>query len=172
MGASRVCDTQQVALEASEFAAVSAGRLRTRLVDRRRTLLIETASGALAGAVRFDAPERGTTMLDAADGSWTVDSVQAVDRHRRAHLLVRDTVGAEAAAVWFEGAERIELSGESLVLNSPSLVHRRLWNYTIDGLFIARPSRWTFGNNRSYLLKRPVTIDVSNARSQPARTPR
>jgi hypothetical protein len=144
-----------------EFAAVTAERLRTELVDRRSRLLLESPS---RGAVGVFGLQPDSPMLEAADGSWVVHDVEAVDRHRKAHYSLADAGGVELATAWPEGKRvRIELASERLLLESPSLLQ---WRYRIEGLFVARPSLVMGATSRASVARnarRPFRIDVSPA---------
>ena len=148
-------------IDESTFTPIGVGRLQAHVVDRPSRLLLETPSGAVVGSVDLNASR---PLLAAADGAWTVDYVQAVPRHRKAHLSVQDGDGREVASVEFAGVDkRIDLGQESLVWQSPSLTRLRLWDYRIEGLFVARPSPWTFGKGSHRHVRRPFTVRVSAA---------
>jgi hypothetical protein len=73
---------------------------------------------------------------------------------------VRDETGSEAATAWPEGqSQRIELSSETLILESPSLLPFR-WSYRIEGLFVARPSLTSFGRRNPRHMARPFTVEI------------
>jgi hypothetical protein len=152
-----------LSLDQSKFVEVPVGRLQAHVVDHRSRLLLETHSGA-AGSIDLKPPERVTTVLEAADGAWNVEYVEAVPRHRKAHLTVKDANGIEVATVEFEGVEkRIAVGGDTLVWQSPSLRHLRLFQYKIDGLFVARPSLWTLGKGSHQHVRRPFAVEVAPA---------
>jgi hypothetical protein len=143
-----------------EFATVTAERLRTEVVDRRSRLLLESARGTVATiGLRPDSP-----TLQAADGTWMVRDVQAIDRHRKAHYSVRDADAVEVATVWPEGSRvRFELDSEPLTWESASLLR---WSYRIEGLFVASPSLLTFGISSASTarrVRRPFRVDVTPA---------
>jgi hypothetical protein len=144
-----------------EFAAVTAERLRTELVDRRSQLLLESRSRGAVGAFSLQ-PDSPT--LEAAHGTWVARDVQALDRHRKAHYSLADAGGVEVATAWPEGSRvRLELASERLSLESPSLLQ---WRYRIEGLFVARPSLLMSATSRASVARnarRPFRIDVTPA---------
>jgi ketosteroid isomerase-like protein len=153
--------TSSVPVKAFDFAPVAAGRLQAKLVERKSWLLLEPALGGPVAAVNLD--RRGTTVLEAADGSWTVSYVEAVIRHRKAHLSVRDADDVQVAKVWFAGQrQRIELESETLLWESPSLLPWRS-NYQIEGLFVARPRLLYFVEREPARVRKPFKVDVSSA---------
>ena len=137
-----------------DFEPVTPGSLQVRVEGPR--LLLEPALGRPAASVALEPP----ITLEAAGGSWTIEEVEAVPRHRKAHLSVRDEAGREVARNWFEGQrQRIEIGSEALVLESPSLLPFR-WSYRIEGLFRARPSLSSFAERSPGRLRRPFKVEV------------
>jgi hypothetical protein len=122
-----------MALIAMDFAAVTAERLRTEVVDRGSRLLLDSAVRGPVGAISL---QPDSPMLQAADGTWMVSDVEAIVRHRKGHYSVRDARGVEFATAWPQGNRvLIELGSERLTWESPSLLQR---SYRIQGLFVAR----------------------------------
>jgi hypothetical protein len=118
--------------------------------------VLESPRGGPAASIALEPPFR----LEAAGGSWSIEEVEAVPRHRKAHLSVRDEAGREVARNWFEGyRQRIEVGSEALVLKSPALLPPR-WSYRIEGLFRARPSLASFGDRYPQRLRRPFKVEV------------
>jgi hypothetical protein len=144
-----------------DFADVAAERLRTEVVDRRSRLLLESPARGVVGAfsLRPDSP-----TLQAADGTWVVRDLEAIDRHRKAHYSVTDPAGVEVAAAWPQGKRvRIELGSESLTWEAPSLLQ---WRYRIEGLFIARTSLLmsaTPSARGARSVRRPFRVEVTPA---------
>jgi hypothetical protein len=143
---------------------VIAGRLRARVVDHGKTMLLEREGGAPAAAIEFEPRGGGAPKLHAKDGEWRLEYVASVPRHRGAHLSARAGNGVEAATVWREGAQsRIDLPAGNIVLRAPSLLQLRLWDHTIEGLLTVRPSLATFGKSSSSRPRRPFDIRVATA---------
>jgi hypothetical protein len=127
-------------------------------------MLLETEGGASVAGIEFEPRGGGAPKLRSRDGGWRLEYVAAVPRHRKAHLSARDESGAEAAMVWREGGQnRIELPAGAVVLQAPSLLQLRLWDYTIEGLLTVRPSLATFGKSSARRLRRPFTLQVAPA---------
>jgi hypothetical protein len=144
-----------------DFAAVTAERLRTEVVDRRSRLLLDSAVRGPVGAISL---QPDSPMLQAADGAWMVSDVEAIVRHRKPHYSVRDTGGVEFATAWPQGKRvLIELGSERLTWESPSMLQ---WSYRIQGLFVARTGLLTAGSASTAVarrVRRPFRIDVTPA---------
>jgi len=125
-------------MTSSQFARVQPGPLTARYTDRKARLQLEGPDGRPVGAVALNPPPRLATVLEGADGTWTVRYVDAVPRHRRAHLSVIDPAGNETATVDFEGRGTVlRLPGGTLTWEDPALLSG---TSGIDGLFVVRSS--------------------------------
>jgi hypothetical protein len=100
-------------------------------------------------------------MLHAVDGAWTVRYAEAVPRHRKAHFVVSNEHGRDAATVWPAGTTaRLELPDGDLTWEAPSLWQLRL-QYRIDELLAARTPWTAIGKGRPR--ERPFTVEVMPA---------
>jgi len=119
-------------------------------------LLLDSPLGQPAASIALEPP----ITLEAAGGSWSIEYIEAVPRHRKAHLSVRDEAGPEVARNFFEGRrQRIETGSEALVLEDPSLLPFH-WDYRIEGLFRARPAFTSFGHPYPRRMRRPFKVEV------------
>jgi hypothetical protein len=150
-----------MALIGMDFAAVTAERLRTEVVERGSRLLLDSAVRGSVGAIGL---QPDSPLLQAADGTWMVSEVEAIVGHRKAHYSVRDAGGVEFATAWPQGKRvLIELGSERLTWESPSLLQ---WSYRIQGLFVARTGLRTIGIDSSSAarrVRRPFRVEVTPA---------
>jgi hypothetical protein len=144
-------------LGSARFAPVAAGDLTAHLVERGSRLVLEPGLGGPVAAIDLEPGGRTAAVLESATGRWSITQVEAVGRHRKAHLSVRDAHEAEAATVWLEGRRlRIELGHEGLVLEAPGLLGRA---YRIEGLLAARPGLFV-GHRLPVYARRPFRVEV------------